>query len=144
MSAIKAPNPVDKHVGSRVRMRRKMLAISQEKLGNALGLTFQQVQKYEKGANRIGASRLEHISRILQFPVAFFFEGVPDVSSIHTSGEVARSSTRINDFVSSSEGLRLVQSFMRIENADLRRRIVGLVEEISSDHSNLGLRVRRA
>jgi hypothetical protein len=69
---------------------------------------------------------------------------VPDVSSIHTSGEVARSSTRINDFVSSSEGLRLVQSFMRIENADLRRRIVGLVEEISSDHSNLGLRVRRA
>jgi len=77
MSAIKAPNPVDKHVGSRVRMRRKMLAITQEKLGNALGLTFQQVQKYEKGANRIGASRLEHISRILQVPVAFFFEGAP-------------------------------------------------------------------
>jgi transcriptional regulator with XRE-family HTH domain len=142
MSAIKAPNPVDKHVGSRVRMRRKMLAISQEKLGNALGLTFQQVQKYEKGANRIGASRLEHISRILQVPVAFFFEGVQDASPIHTSDEVARSLTRINDFVSSSEGLRLVQSFMRIENTDLRRRIVGLVEEISSDHSNLGLSVR--
>ena len=142
MSAMKAPNPVDKHVGRRVRMRRKMLAISQEKLGNALGLTFQQVQKYENGANRIGASRLEHISRILQVPVAFFFEGMPDASPIHTSDEVARSLTRINDFVSGSEGLRLVQSFVRIENADLQRRIVGLVEEISSDHSNLGLGVR--
>src|SRR5262249_38991214 len=70
----KAPNPIDKHVGSRVRMRRMMLAMSQEKLGAALGLTFQQVQKYEKGANRIGASRLQQISQILQVPVAFFFE----------------------------------------------------------------------
>src|SRR5574337_791085 len=73
----KAPNPIDKHVGSRVRMRRMMLAISQEKLGDALGLTFQQVQKYEKGTNRIGASRLQQISHVLQVPVAFFFEGAP-------------------------------------------------------------------
>ena len=73
----KSPNPVDKHVGSRVRMRRLMLDMSQEKLGSALGLTFQQVQKYEKGTNRIGASRLQHISEILQVPVAFFFEGAP-------------------------------------------------------------------
>src|SRR5215468_9813118 len=75
----KAPNPIDQHVGSRVRMRRLMLAMSQEKLGDALGLTFQQVQKYEKGTNRIGASRLEQTSHILQVPVAFFFEGAPNL-----------------------------------------------------------------
>ncbi|MSP33216.1 MAG: XRE family transcriptional regulator, partial [Pseudolabrys sp.] len=73
--AKKVPNPIDKHVGSRVRMRRMMLSMSQGKLGDALGLTFQQVQKYEKGANRIGASRLQQISNILQVPVSFFFEG---------------------------------------------------------------------
>ena len=81
MIAKKAPNPIDKHVGSRVRMRRMMLSMSQEKLGDALGLTFQQVQKYEKGTNRIGASRLQQISNILQVPVAFFFEGAPHVQS---------------------------------------------------------------
>ena len=79
MMAKKAPNPTDKHVGSRVRMRRMMLGMSQEKLGDALGLTFQQVQKYEKGTNRIGASRLQQISHILQVPVAFFFEGAPNL-----------------------------------------------------------------
>src|ERR1043166_2094739 len=73
----KVPNPIDKHVGSRVRMRRMMLGMSQEKLGDALGLTVQQVQKYEKGPNRIGASRLQQISIILQVPVSFFFEGAP-------------------------------------------------------------------
>src|SRR6201998_3918458 len=77
MLAKKAPNPTDKHVGSRVRMRRMMLGMSQEKRGDALGLTFQQVQKYEKGTNRIGASRLQQISQILQVPVAFFFDGAP-------------------------------------------------------------------
>ena len=75
--AKKSANPVDKHFGSRVRMRRMMLAMSQTDLGDALGLTFQQVQKYEKGTNRVGASRLQHISQILQVPVAFFFEGAP-------------------------------------------------------------------
>ena len=74
-----APNPIDQHVGRRVRMRRKVLAISQQKLGAALGLTFQQVQKYEKGTNRIGASRLQQISHILRVPVAFFFEGAPNL-----------------------------------------------------------------
>src|SRR6202162_4499850 len=76
----KAPNPIDRHVGSRVRMRRLMLGMSQEKLGDGLGLTFQQVQKYEKGTNRIGASRLQHIANILQVPVAFFFEGAPHLA----------------------------------------------------------------
>ena len=75
--SIKAPNPVDKYVGSRVRMRRIMLGMSQEKLGEALGLTFQQVQKYEKGTNRVGASRLQQISEILQVPVSFLFDGGP-------------------------------------------------------------------
>jgi transcriptional regulator with XRE-family HTH domain len=126
-----APNPVDTHVGSRVRMRRKMLAVSQEKLGDALGLTFQQVQKYEKGTNRIGASRLQQISQILKVPVEFFFEGAPDALSMSKSD--VRTLADMNDFVSSSEGLRLVAAFTRIENAHLRRRIVGLVQEMASD-----------
>src|SRR5215472_9338580 len=85
----KVPNPTDQHVGSRVRMRRKMLAMSQQKLGVALGLTFQQVQKYERGANRIGASRLQQISQILQVPVAFFFEGLPSDDSSGSAVSVA-------------------------------------------------------
>jgi len=75
----KKPNPIDAHVGSRVRLRRMLLGMSQERLGNSIGLTFQQVQKYEKGANRIGASRLYHISNILDVPVGFFFEEAPGI-----------------------------------------------------------------
>jgi transcriptional regulator with XRE-family HTH domain len=119
----KAPNPIDQHVGSRVRMRRLMLAMSQEKLGDALGLTFQQVQKYEKGANRVGASRLEQISHILQVPVAFFFEGALIGSDL--------SMAQIDDFVSDSDCLRLMRAFMRIDNTTLRRRIAMLVQEIA-------------
>jgi transcriptional regulator with XRE-family HTH domain len=96
----KAPNPTDQHVGSRVRMRRMMLAMSQVKLGDALGLTFQQVQKYEKGTNRIGASRLQQISYILQVPVTFFFEGAPTASTPHGSNGSALSMAQIDDFVS--------------------------------------------
>src|SRR5216117_1975451 len=131
--AKKAPNPIDRHVGSRVRMRRMMLAMSQEKLGDALGLTFQQVQKYEKGTNRIGASRLQQISHILQVPVAFFFEGAPNASAPHGSHGSALSIAQIDNLVSDSNGLRLIGAFMRIENADLRRRIVLLVQEIAGD-----------
>jgi len=129
----KAPNPIDKHVGSRVRMRRIMLAMSQEKLGAALGLTFQQVQKYEKGANRIGASRLQQLSYILQVPVAFFFEGGPNASAPHGSNGSALSMAQIDDFVSDLDGLRLIRAFMRIDNAAVRRRIVMLVQEIAGD-----------
>jgi len=129
---LKAPNPIDQHVGSRVRMRRLMLAMSQEKLGFALGLTFQQVQKYEKGMNRIGASRLQQISHILQVPVAFFFEGAPNALAPQGSGS-ALSMAEIDDFISDSEGLRLIRAFMRIDNAALRRRIVMLVQEIAGD-----------
>src|SRR5215471_13435087 len=113
----KAPNPIDKHVGSRVRMRRMMLAMSQEKLGAALGLTFQQVQKYEKGTNRIGASRLQQISQILQVPVEFFFEGAPNALAQHGSSGSALSMAQIDDFISDSDGLKLIRAFMRIDNA---------------------------
>jgi transcriptional regulator with XRE-family HTH domain len=129
----KAPNPTDRHVGARVRMRRKMVAMSQEKLGAALGLTFQQVQKYEKGANRIGASRLQQLSHILQVPVEFFFEGAPNASAPHGSNGSALSMAQIDDFVSDLDGLRLIRAFMRIDNATLRRSIAKLVQEIAGD-----------
>jgi transcriptional regulator with XRE-family HTH domain len=134
--AKKAPNPIDKHVGSRVRMRRMMLSMSQEKLGDALGLTFQQVQKYEKGTNRIGASRLQQISHILQVPVAFFFEGAP---SLHTNSDGAvgvkdaPSPAYVSDFLATSEGLALTKAFTRIKEPKLRRRIVDLVEQIAGE-----------
>jgi len=82
MASKKQPNPIDIHVGSRVRLRRMMLGMSQEKLGESLGITFQQIQKYEKGTNRIGASRIQHISRVLSVPVSFFFDGAPDRKSV--------------------------------------------------------------
>jgi transcriptional regulator with XRE-family HTH domain len=134
MLAKKAPNPIDKHVGSRVRMRRMMLSMSQEKLGDALGLTFQQVQKYEKGTNRIGASRLQQISHILQVPVAFFFEGAPSLPGQSPDGmREAPSPAYVADFLATSEGLSLIKAFMRVKQAKLRRRIVDLVEEIAGE-----------
>jgi len=134
MIAKKAPNPTDKHVGSRVRMRRMMLGMSQEKLGDALGLTFQQVQKYEKGTNRIGASRLQQIAHILQVPVSFFFEGAPSVQSATRSDGMAEapSPSYVSDFLATSDGLALTKAFMRISDSKLRRRIVDLVEQIAA------------
>ena len=129
-------SPIDKHIGSRVRMRRIMLAMSQEHLADALGITYQQVQKNEKGTNRIGASRLQQLSQILQVPVAFFFEGAPNASAPHDSNESALSMAEIDDFVSDSDGLRLIGAFMRIDNAALRRRIVMLVQETAGDEGN--------
>jgi transcriptional regulator with XRE-family HTH domain len=131
----KSPNPIDKHVGSRVRMRRLMLGMSQEKLGDALGLTFQQVQKYEKGTNRISASRLQHITHILQVPVAFFFEGAPSVPGAPQAGGTAPSPAYVTDFLTTSDGLVLTKAFTRIKNAKLRRRIVDLVQEIVDDEN---------
>src|SRR6266700_2936090 len=130
--AKKAPNPTDKHVGARVRMRRMMLGMSQEKLGDALGLTFQQVQKYEKGANRIGASRLQHIAQILQVSVSFFFEGGPAAEGLRGASEGA-SSSYVSDFLATRDGLGLAKAFMTIKNKKLRRCIVALVEEIAGD-----------
>ena len=132
MMSAKTPNPVDKYVGSRVRMRRIMLGLSQEKLGDALGLTFQQIQKYEKGTNRIGASRLHQIADILQVPVSFLFEGGPSSStSVEGLGE-APSPAYVSDFLATSEGLALTRAFTRITDAKLRRSIVELVEQIAA------------
>ena len=128
----KSPNPTDKHVGSRVRMRRMMLGMSQEKLGDALGLTFQQVQKYEKGTNRIGASRLQHIARILQVPVSFLFEGAPEIPGQTTGMNETPSPAYVSDFLATSDGLALTKAFTRIKNSKLRRRIVDLVEQIAT------------
>jgi transcriptional regulator with XRE-family HTH domain len=127
----KAPNPVDKYVGSRVRMRRIMLGMSQEKLGEALGLTFQQVQKYEKGTNRIGASRIQQISGILQVPVSFLFEGGPGGVNADGSSEAA-SPAYVSDFLATSEGLALTRAFTRITDSKLRRSIVEMVEQIAA------------
>ena len=134
MIAKKVPNPIDKHVGSRVRMRRMMLGMSQEKLGDALDLTFQQVQKYEKGTNRIGASRLQHISQILQVPVSFFFEGAPHMPGHSGMGE-AVSPAYVSDFLATSDELSLTKSFIKIKSSKLRRRIVELVEQMAESQS---------
>jgi transcriptional regulator with XRE-family HTH domain len=128
--AKKSLNSIDKHVGSRVRMRRMMLSMSQTNLGDALGITFQQVQKYEKGANRVSASRLQHISQILRVPVPFFFEGSPHVPGQTISDGAAPSPTYVTEFLASSDGLALTKAFTRIKDPGLRRRIVSLVNEI--------------
>jgi len=130
--AKKVPNPIDKHVGSRVRMRRMMMGMSQEKLGDALGLTFQQVQKYEKGSNRIGASRLQQIAHILQVPVSFFFENAP-VPPGQQTGFSEESTEYLQSTLSTSDGLALIKAFSNIQNPKLRRRIVDLVEEMSGE-----------
>jgi transcriptional regulator with XRE-family HTH domain len=114
-------------------MRRMMLAMSQEKLGDALGLTFQQVQKYEKGTNRIGASRLQQISQILQVPVAFFFEGAPNLHAQPDGMREAPSPAYVSDFLATSEGLALIKAFTRVKEGKLRRRIVDLVEQIAGE-----------
>jgi len=136
--AKKAPNPVDRHVGGRLRMRRMMLPMSQEKLGGALGLTFQQIQKYEKGTNRIGASRLQQISQILQVPVSFFFEGAPNVNARSHGVQDAPSPAYVSDFLATSEGMALTKAFTRIKSPRLRRRIVDLVEEIAGVNETTG------
>jgi transcriptional regulator with XRE-family HTH domain len=121
-------DPIDKHVGNRVRMRRKMLDMSQTKLANAMRLTFQQVQKYEKGTNRISASRLQQIAHTLQVPVTFFFEGGPGAPQAKGA---APSPAYVSDFLATREGLELTKAFMRIKKPKLRRIIVDLVEGIA-------------
>jgi transcriptional regulator with XRE-family HTH domain len=128
----KAPNPVDKYVGSRVRMRRIMLGMSQEKLGEALGLTFQQVQKYEKGTNRVGASRLQQISEVLHVPISFLFDGGPSGAAGGNGFDGGCSPVYVSDFLATSEGLALTRAFTRIADAKLRRSIVDLVEQIAA------------
>jgi transcriptional regulator with XRE-family HTH domain len=128
--AKKTPNAIDRHVGSRLRMRRVLMGMSQEKLGEHLGVTFQQVQKYEKGMNRMGASRLQNASRALEVPVEFFFRDAPQFEPGQVAAQSAANSADGNfvaDFLSSNEGIELNQAFVRIKDRKLRRRIVELV-----------------
>lgn len=130
----KKPNPIDIHVGSRVRLRRNMLGLSQEKLGESLGVTFQQVQKYEKGANRIGASRLQQISAVLKTPISFFFEDAPGSHAEGASGFAENSSSDyIVDFLSSPEGIQLNSAFSKIKDPQVRKKIIDLVRSLSED-----------
>jgi transcriptional regulator with XRE-family HTH domain len=128
-------NTIDKYVGNRVRMRRMMLGMSQTKLGDAVGITFQQVQKYEKGTNRISASRLQQISNILQVQVPFFFEGAPHVPGQHSGDGAPPSPAYVNEFLASSGGLALTKAFMRIK-PNMKRRIVALVEELAGEQDD--------
>jgi transcriptional regulator with XRE-family HTH domain len=126
----KSPHPTDKYVGSRAKMRRLMLGMSQGKLGDELGITFQQVQKYEKGTNRISASRLQAMSHILQVPVPYFFEGAPQIAGHSCKGADAAPPAYVSDFLASSEGVKLARAFTKIGSAKLRRSVVRLVEGI--------------
>lgn len=130
------PNPVDVHVGSRVRLRRMILGMSQEKLGEHLGLTFQQVQKYEKGVNRIGASRLFDLAQVLGVPVQFFYEEAPaGNSSAHAAAGFAErpAESYVVDFLSTKDGLELNKAFMRITDPRVRKSIVDLVRSLAGD-----------
>src|SRR5580692_2144204 len=132
---IKAPNPIDKHVGARVRMRRLILGMSQGKLGDALDVTFQQVQKYEKGANRIGASRLQQLARVLEVPPAYFFEGAPagDGGTVIAAGFAEPDgNSYVVDFLSTNEGLQLNRAFAAIKDPKVRKKILDLVQSLAA------------
>lgn len=130
------PNPVDVHVGSRVRLRRTLLGLSQEKLGEAIGLTFQQVQKYERGANRIGASRLYDLSRVLDVPVSFFYEDMPDdiasMSPRNITEHVVEPESSDADPMTKRETLELVRAYYRITDAGVRKRVYDLTKSLAA------------
>lgn len=127
----KSPNPTDRHVGARIRMRRISLGFSQEKLGEALGITFQQIQKYEKGTNRIGASRLQDAAKVLAVPVNFFFDGTPADSAPLTGFAESPSALYRDDFANSEEGTRLIAAFLKVNDPQLRRKIIELIEAMA-------------
>lgn len=125
----KSPSHADAHVGSRIRMRRTLIGMSQEKLGEALGVTFQQVQKYEKGSNRVGAGRLQNIGTVLGVPVSYFYEGLPGNQSEEGSAENAMMSV-----LSTADGVRLIRAFVAANDSKLQRKIVELVETVLQVH----------
>lgn len=138
--AKKQPSSVDAHVGSRVRLRRMLIGMSQEKLGELLGLTFQQVQKYEKGANRIGASRLFDISSILGVPVSYFFDDLPSTDPAFRKQQNGVGATAdvdagpyMMEFVSSAEGFQLVRAFTKITDPRVRKRMLELVKSLTGE-----------
>src|SRR4051812_24434221 len=128
----KKPNPIDIHVGSRIRLRRTMLGMSQEKLGESLGITFQQIQKYEKGTNRVGASRLQAIASILNVPVAFFFEDAPNEDGTPGNGLSEENGTGFAvEFLNTTEGMNLNRSFVKISDPKIRRRVLDLIKTLA-------------
>lgn len=128
----KQANPIDAQVGNRVRLRRMLIGMSQEKLGDLLGLTFQQVQKYEKGVNRIGAGRLYHVAQILGVRIEYFYEGVTEQLAGKGFAEDG-GRPPVMEFLSSGEGLQLSLAFMRIKDAKVRKRVLDLVKSLAED-----------
>ena len=130
------PNPVDIHVGSRVRLRRTLLGMSQEKLGDAIGLTFQQVQKYERGANRIGSSRLYDLSRVLDVPVSFFFEEMPTAVAKSSPAQRRRMAEEKAEYepdpMAKRETLELVRAYYRIADPQVRKRLFEMAKALAN------------
>ena len=132
----KSPNPTDVHVGSQIRTRRLALGMSQEKLADGLGLTFQQVQKYEKGANRVGASRLQAITGILGVPISFFFDGAsPPPSSPRKKVGEAPPTDFVTEFLANADCHKLIKAFLRIKEPVVRRSIIHMVEAVSDSRA---------
>ena len=133
----RSPNPIDVHVGRRVRQRRKALGVTQERLAADLGLTFQQVQKYERGANRISASKLYEIAASLSAPIGYFFDGLADPATAKEGDGLAQPASEqfVNAFLMSAEGLELAELFTQIKRARLRRRVVELVRAMAEDEA---------
>ena len=132
----RGPNPIDIHVGARIRLRRQLLKMSQERLGDDLGVTFQQVQKYERGAIRVGASRLYRLSRVLEVPVQFFFEGLGEKSAASGMAEDDQTPL-VYDFIQSADGVSLAESFSRIKDAKVRRRVLELVRTLAAEEDEM-------
>ncbi|USQ96123.1 helix-turn-helix domain-containing protein [Caulobacter sp. RL271] len=130
----RTPNAVDLHVGGRVRMRRKMLNMSQEHLADALGLTFQQVQKYERGANRVSASKLYEIAKTLQVPVSFFFDGLADPVT-NENDDVGAADRIVTEFLNTPEGMELAEMFPKIGRGRVRRQVLDLVRAMAEESS---------
>ncbi|MBP2572419.1 transcriptional regulator with XRE-family HTH domain [Agrobacterium tumefaciens] len=135
----KQPNPIDIHVGSRIRLRRTMNGMSQERLGDSLGITFQQIQKYERGTNRVGASRLQNIANVLNVPVAFFFEGAPE-NDANILDANALQRDHFQTFLSSPEGFRLNCEFVKIMDPKVRHRIIEMVRAIAAENGDRSAR----
>jgi transcriptional regulator with XRE-family HTH domain len=126
------PDPIDVHVGGRLRTLRMMMGFSQEKLGDHLGITFQQIQKYESGKNRISASRLLEATRLLKVPVAYFFEDASGDASAATEGNTDQT-TAVVDFLATKDGVRFNKAFGRIKDAKLRHHLIDLLRALASD-----------
>ena len=130
--APRSANPIDVHVGSRVRLRRQVLKVSQEKLGDQLGVTFQQIQKYERGSNRVGASRLWKMAQVLDVSVGFFFDGLGHNSDVSGFAEGDQLPI-VYDFINSPDGVALAKAVSKITNKGVRRQILELARSLAND-----------